>query len=108
MNAPDSPFPFDADLLAAAERLEAKVVAWRRDLHAHPELGNREFRTSKIVADHLRALGIEVREKVAHTVVVGLLMGGLPGPVVARRADSDVWPATAEGDVPFAISVRTE
>ncbi len=108
MNAPDSPFPFDADLLAAAERLEAKVIAWRRDLHAHPELGNREFRTSKAVADHLRALGIEVRDKVAHTGVVGVLAGALPGPVVALRADMDALPVTEEVDVPFKSTLRTE
>ena len=108
MNAPDTPFPFDADIGAAAARLEAKVVAWRRDLHANPELGNREFRTSKIVAGHLRALGIEVKEKVAHTGVVGLLKGGRPGPVVALRADMDALPVKEEVDVPFASKVTTE
>ena len=78
---------------AAAAALEPKVVAWRRDFHAHPELGNREFRTAKIVADHLRALGLdEVRTEVAHTGVVGLLKGALPGPVVALRADMDALP----------------
>src|SRR6058998_1982586 len=108
MNAPDTPFAFDATVAAAVDRIESKVVAWRRDLHEHPELGNREFRTSKIVADHLRALGIEVREKVAHTGVVGLLKGGRPGPVVALRADIDALPVTEEVDVPFASKVRTE
>ena len=64
MNAPDTPFRFDAALAAAADRVEAKVVAWRRDLHEHPELGNREVRTAGLVAKHLRALGLdEVREK---------------------------------------------
>jgi len=108
MNAPDSPFPFDADIAAAAARLEAKVIAWRRDLHEHPELGNREFRTSKIVAGHLRALGIGVKEEVAHTGVVGLLEGGRPGPVVALRADMDALPVKEEVDVPFASKVTTE
>jgi len=108
MNAPDNPFPFDAAIAAAVDRIEAKVLAWRRDLHEHPELGNREFRTSKIVADHLRALGIDVREKVAHTGVVGVLKGGLPGPVVALRADIDALPVTEEVDVPFASKVKTE
>jgi amidohydrolase len=108
MNAPDSPFPLDAALGAAADRVESKVIAWRRDLHEHPELGNREFRTSKIVADHLRSLGIEVKEKVAHTGVVGLLKGGLPGPVVALRADMDALPVKEEVDVPFASKVTTE
>ncbi|HST02038.1 MAG TPA: hypothetical protein VLJ84_10290, partial [Usitatibacter sp.] len=90
MNAPDSPFPFDAAVAAAADRIREKVVAWRRDIHQNPELGNREHRTGKLVADHLRALGFDdVREKVAHTGVVGVLKGGLPGPVVALRADMD-------------------
>ncbi len=108
MNAPDNAFPFDAAIAAAVDRIESKVVAWRRDLHAHPELGNREFRTSKIVAEHLGALGIEVHEKVAHTGVVGLLKGGLPGPVVALRADIDALPVTEEVDVPFRSQVKTE
>ncbi len=108
MNAPDTHLPLDEAIHESARRLEAKVIAWRRDLHANPELGNREFRTSKIVADHLRSLGIEVRDKVAHTGVVGILRGGLPGPVVALRADMDALPVTEEVDVPFKSTVRTE
>jgi amidohydrolase len=108
MNAPDAPSLLDADLVAAVDRLEDKVIAWRRDLHANPELGNREFRTSKIVADHLRTLGIEVRDKVAHTGVIGILRGGLLGPVVALRADMDALPVTEDVDVPFRSTVRTE
>jgi amidohydrolase len=108
MNAPDTPFPFDVAIGETAARLEAKVIAWRRDLHAHPELGNREFRTSKLVAGHLRALGLEVKEKVAHTGVVGLLKGGKPGPVVALRADMDALPVKEEVDVPFASKVTTQ
>src|SRR5258706_9485088 len=108
MNAPDNAFPFDAALEPAAERVEAKAIAWGRDFHRNPELGNREVRTSKIVAEHLRALGIEVKEKVAHTGVVGLLVGDLPGPVVAMRADMDALPVTEEVDVPFRSEVETE
>ena len=91
----------------AAAAAESKVVTWRRDFHAHPELGNREFRTAKIVADHLRALGFdEIRTGVAHTGVVGLLKGALPGPVVALRADMDGLPVAEEVDVPFASRAR--
>jgi amidohydrolase len=87
--------------------VEGAVVAWRRDLHQHPELGNREFRTAGIVAEHLRALGLdEVRTGVAHTGVVGLLKGALPGPVVALRADMDGLPVTEEVDVPFVSKAR--
>ena len=81
--------------------LEPKVVAWRRDIHQNPELGNREFRTAKLVADHLRSLGIEVQEKVAHTGVVGILRGGRPGPTVLLRADMDGLPVTERANIPF-------
>jgi len=109
MNAPDTPFPFDAAVAAAAQPIRDKVVAWRRDIHQNPELGNREHRTAKLVADHLRALGFDhVREKVAHTGVVGVLKGGLPGPVVALRADMDALPVIEEVDVPFKSTARTE
>jgi amidohydrolase len=94
------------DALTAA--VEPKVIAWRRDIHQHPELGNREFRTSKLVAEHLRALGLEVQTGVAHTGVVALLRGSKPGPVVALRADMDALPVTEEVDLPFASKVRTE
>jgi len=95
----------EADTRAAA--VESKVIDWRRDIHAHPELGNREVRTAALVAAHLRALGMEVREGVAHTGVVAVLRGGLPGPVVALRADMDALPVTEEVDLPFASKVRT-
>jgi amidohydrolase len=109
MNAPDSPFAFDDALAAAADAIEPRVVAWRRDFHQNPELGNRELRTAGIVAAHLRALGFDsVTERVAHTGVVGVLKGGLPGPVVALRADMDALPVVEEVDVPFASRVRTE
>jgi amidohydrolase len=84
-----------------------EIVAWRRDLHAHPELGNRETRTAKVVADHLRGLGLKVRTGVAHTGVVGVLEGGQPGPVVALRADMDALPVREDVDVPFASKVTT-
>jgi amidohydrolase len=91
----------------AAARVEPAVIATRRDIHEHPELGNRETRTAKIVADRLRALKIEVAEKVAHTGVIGVLRGGKPGKVVALRADMDALPVTEQVDLPFASKVRT-
>ena len=93
---------------AAVSGVMPKVVAWRRDIHAHPELGNRETRTAKLVADHLRSLKLEVRTGVAHTGVVGVLRGGKPGPVIAMRADMDALPVTEQVDVPFKSLVRTE
>ncbi|HMB90813.1 MAG TPA: amidohydrolase, partial [Rhodothermales bacterium] len=85
-----------------AAEIEEQVVAWRRDIHAHPELGNREFRTAGLVAEHLQNLGMEVRTEVGHTGVVATLEGGQPGPVVALRADMDALPVTELADVPFA------
>ena len=91
-----------------ADALEEKVIAWRHDIHQHPELSNREFKTAEKVAEHLQALGIEVQTQVAHTGVVGVLKGGLPGPVVALRADMDALPVTERVDIPFASEVTTE
>src|SRR4051812_10272472 len=109
MNAPDTLFPLAAAIAAAADAVEPRVVAWRRDFHQNPELGNRELRTAGVVAAHLRALGFDsVQEKVAHTGVVGVLKGGKPGPVVALRADMDALPVAEEVDVPFKSKVRTE
>jgi len=89
--------------------IEPKVIAWRHDLHQHPELSNREFRTSRIVAEHLRTLGFdEVRTGVAHTGVVGILVGGKPGPVVALRADMDGLPVLEQTGSPFASTERGE
>ena len=83
-----------------------EVIAWRRDIHAHPELGNRETRTAALVAEHLRSLGFdEVRTGIAHTGVVGVLRGGLPGKVVALRADMDALPVTERTELPFSSKV---
>src|SRR3954451_2468282 len=77
------PSPHAAEIDRLADGLEKKVIAWRRDIYQNPELGNQEVRTAKLVAEHLRALGLEVRTGVAHTGVVGVLKGGKPGAVVA-------------------------
>jgi len=87
---------------AAARTLQPKVLAWRRDIHQHPELGNRETRTATLVADHLRALGLEVRTGIATTGVTALLKGGKPGPRIALRADMDALPVTERSGLPFA------
>ncbi len=110
MTATDlAPAPLLADDIdAAVAAIVADLIAWRRDLHAHPELGNREVRTAGIVAAHLKQLGFdEVRTGVAHTGVVGLLKGKRPGPVVALRADMDALPVAERTDVPFASKVTT-
>ncbi|WDF77455.1 amidohydrolase [Mucilaginibacter sp. KACC 22773] len=90
-----------------ADALKDQVIAWRRDFHEHPELGNHEVRTSAIIAKHLQSLGIQVQTGVATTGVVGILKGGKPGPVVALRADMDGLPVIERTDVPFASKVKT-
>jgi len=97
----------DQKLDAAASKVEPSVIACRRDIHQHPELGNREIRTSKLVADKLKSLGIEVKTPIAHTGVVGVLKGGKPGRVVALRADMDALPVVEQVDVPFKSTVKT-
>ena len=93
---------------ALAARVDAKVQAWRRDIHQHPELGNREVRTAKLVADHLRALGFEdIRTGVATTGVTAVLRGGKPGPRIALRADMDALPVTERSGLPFESNVTT-
>ena len=91
-----------------SSQIDNQVIEWRRDIHQHPELSNREFKTAEKVASHLEALGIDVQKEVAHTGVVGVLKGGKPGPVVALRADMDALPVVERVDVPFASKVTSE
>lgn len=93
-------------ITAAANAIEQKVIAWRRDIHEHPELSNKEVRTAALVEKELKALNIEVQTGVAKTGVVGILKGGKTGPVVALRADMDALPVTERTDVPFASKVK--
>jgi amidohydrolase len=100
-----------APQIPAAElsgELQAQVIEWRRDLHQHPELGNRETRTAGIVAAHLKALGLEVHEGIGATGVIGYLKGGKRGPFLALRADMDALPVTEQTELPFASTVTTE
>src|SRR4030095_3769589 len=99
-----NPLAADVDRLSA--KLNPQVVAWRRDFHKNPELGNRETRTSKIIADELKKLGFEVTTGVASTGVVGVLRGGRPGPVVALRSDMDALPVTEQVDLPFKSTAK--
>ena len=98
--------PLAADVEKISAEINSQVVAWRRDFHKNPELGNRETRTSKIIADELRKLGFEVTTGVATTGVVGVLRGGRPGPVVALRSDMDALPVTEQVDVPFKSTAK--
>jgi amidohydrolase len=91
-----------------AARVEAEIVSLRQRIHQNPELSNREEKTARLVAEHLRKLGFAVRTGVAHHGVVALLEGGKPGPTVAVRADMDGLPVTEETSLPFKSTVRTE
>lgn len=91
-----------------AEEVLPKVIEWRRHFHQNPELSNREFNTSKFVAERLKAMGIEVKTGIAKTGVIGILKGGKPGPVIALRADMDALPVMERSGLPFASKVRAE
>lgn len=93
---------------AAANKIESQCIAWRRDIHQHPELGNRETRTASLVASHLKKLGIEVKEQMGKTGVVGILKTAKPGPCIALRADMDALPIVEKNNLPFASKERTE
>ena len=98
----------DATVDEVLAQVQDTIIRLREHIHQYPELGNREFNTAALVADHLRALGFdEVRTGIAHTGVVGILRGGLPGPVVAVRADMDALPVTEMTPYPFRSTVRT-
>ena len=100
------PVPAAADAIeAATEAITPQVVSLRRELHAHPELSNREEHTGRMIAQHLRNLGLEVRHPVAKTGVVGVLRGARPGRVVALRADIDALPIQEASDVPYKSQV---
>jgi amidohydrolase len=103
-----SPNPLASDIDRIAQETTPLVIRWRRDFHQHPELGNREFRTSKIIAEELKKLGYEVTTNVAKTGIVATLRGGRPGPVVALRADMDALPVTEQGDLPFKSIDKAE
>jgi amidohydrolase len=103
---PANPLAADVDRLAT--EINPQVVVWRRDFHQHPELGNQETRTAKVIADELRKLGYDVKTGVAGTGVIGVLKGGRPGPVVALRSDMDGLPVTEQVDLPFKSTAKAE
>src|SRR3954469_13633368 len=96
----------EQEIRQRAAQIEDKLIAWRRDIHEHPELGEQETRTAALVAEHLKKLGLEVRTGVAQTGIVALLRGGKPGPVVALRADMDALPVKEPAGLPFASKAR--
>jgi amidohydrolase len=89
-------------IAAATDKIESRCIAWRKQIHQHPELGNREFNTGKLIAAHLKKLGIEVQEGVGKTGIVGILRGAKPGPCIGLRADMDALPIVEKVNVPYA------
>jgi amidohydrolase len=106
VSAPGSASDWLARIDQETRRIEPEIIEIRHRIHQNPELSNREEKTAALVADYLRTLGLEVRTNVAKTGVVALLKGGMPGPVVAVRADMDALPVTEQADLPFASKVR--
>jgi len=96
----------DVDRLSAA--VTPELIEWRRYLHEHPELSNREVATARYIAERLQSFGLQPVTGVAKTGVVAVLQGGRPGPVVALRADMDGLPVREEVDVPFASRATGE
>src|SRR5260221_8647824 len=97
-----------SEIDTATAKILPQVIEWRRYIHQHPELSNREVNTAKFVADHLRQFGVEVRTGIAKTGVVGILKGGQPGSVIGLRADMDALPVTERVDVPFKSVEKAE
>jgi amidohydrolase len=104
--AAGSPLAAEIDKRAAA--VERELLEWRRHLHQHPELSNREAETARFIADRLRSFGLEPQTGVARHGVVAVIKGALPGPVVALRADMDGLPVVEEVDLPFASRAKGE
>lgn len=105
---PASGFASATEIESWAKPVDSKVLAWRRDIHQFPELGNREFRTSKLVAKHLRSLGLDVTTGIAHTGVIAILKGAKPGPRIALRADMDALPVTESSGLAFESKQTSE
>src|SRR5260221_2011670 len=101
-----APPSFDARVDAGVQRFAPEAIEIRHQLHQNPELSNREFKTAELVAQRLRALGLEPKTGIAHTGVVAVLKGGRPGPFIAVRADMDALPVTEDTKLPFKSTVH--
>lgn len=96
-----------ATLNKKSESIQQQLTVWRRQLHQHPELGNREFKTAAYIVDQLKDLGLEISTGIAKTGVVAILKGGKPGPVIALRADMDALPVKERVNIPYASTDST-
>jgi len=96
-----SQFLYSQDIDNQINDIEEKLISWRHDFHKYPEVSNREFRTSEVIAKHLESLGINVTRNVGVNGVVGILEGKNKGKVVALRADMDALPITEDNGLPY-------
>lgn len=100
--AQTTPSSLEEKIRKDSSAIESQLIDWRRDIHQHPELGEQETRTARLVAEHLKNLGMEVQTEVGRTGVVGILKGAKPGRTVALRADMDALPVKEPAGLPFA------
>ena len=93
-----------------ADEIEEQMIAWRRDIHMHPELGNQEIRTSGMAAQWLKEIGVdEIYTGLAgSTGVLGIIHGSQPGPTVGLRCDMDCLPVKEETGLPFASEEKMD
>jgi amidohydrolase len=105
---PAAASPLAAEIDTRAAAIEQEMLTWRRHLHEHPELSNREVETAKFVADKLRSFGLEQKTGIARNGVVAVLRGGQQGPAVALRSDMDGLPVAEDVDLPFASKAKSE
>lgn len=96
------------DINQAASAVQPQVVEWRRWFHENPELSNREFNTSARIVKILKEMGIEPRSGIAHTGIIAVIKGGLPGPLVAIRTDIDALPVVEQTGLSFASKAKTQ
>ena len=90
-------------LYEEALQLQEEITQIRRTIHRHPEIGRKEFRTSKLIREKLAELGVDEIQSPVPTAVVGLIHGGKgPGRCVALRADIDALPVTEETGLPYS------
>ncbi|MEJ6656698.1 MAG: amidohydrolase [Pseudomonas sp.] len=100
--AQTTPSSLEEQIRKDSSAIESQLIDWRRDIHQHPELGDQETRTARLVAEHLKKLGMDVQTEVGRTGVVGILKGAKPGRTVALRADMDALPVKEPAGLPFA------
>ena len=97
---------FDKTINQLISQHEKEVIELRHWFHENAELSNREFKTSERIAEELTKIGLKPQTGIAKTGVVAVLKGGMPGPVVALRADIDGLPVKERSNLPWASKMK--